>query len=101
MALTLNYQTKAEFAARFWQHVEELHRRAKNNDTVAAVQRDRLVWWVWQRIQDGDFTSAQVRDSFNTHFGRNLDATQWNAYVTNKLVPMKDRYLASTVEGDF
>jgi hypothetical protein len=55
---------------------------------------------VWRWIQDGDLTSDQVRLSFNAHFGRSLTVAQWNSYVTSRLIPMKDRYLAALAEAD-
>lgn len=101
MALDLRHQTAAQFAARFWRIVAAAQQAAKAGDPVAAMRRDRLVWWVWARIQAGDLTSDQVRLSFNNHFGRSLNAAQWNSFVTTKLIPMKDRYLASLAEADF
>lgn len=100
MALNLQHQTPDEFAARFWQLVERLQQRAKTDDPLARAELGRLVWRVWSWIQAGDLTSNQVRLAFNAHFGRNLNATQWNNYVTTRLVPMKDRHLASLAEAD-
>ena len=94
MALNLRHQTAAEFAARFWQKVRTAYQAGNK------LEYHRLVWWVWQRIQDGDLTSDQVRISFNAAYGRSLNAAQWNNLVTNRLVPMKDRYLALLAEAD-
>ena len=101
MALTFNHQTAAEFAARFWVRVTEVATLAKAGDAQAAARRDYLVWRVWKWIQDGDLTSDQVRVSFNNHFDRSLNTTQWNNYVSSRLVPMKDRHLAALAEADF
>ena len=75
MALDLKHQTAAEFAARFWARLKAAY-------------------------QAGDLTNDQVRLSFNTAYGRSLTLTQWNSFVTTKLVPIKDRYLAMLAEGD-
>ncbi len=100
MALTLNHQTAAQFAARFWVTLTQAHTLAKVGDISAAALRDRLVWRIWRWIQDGELTSDQVRLSFNAHFGRSLNTAQWNSYVTSRLVPMKDRHLAALAETD-
>jgi len=76
------------------------HVRAKEGDSLAAAGRDRLVWRIWRWIQDGELTSDQVRLSFNAHFGRSLTTPQWNSLVNTRLVPMKDRHLASLAETD-
>ena len=101
MALPLNHQTAAQFAARFWTRLAEVHARAKEGNVRSAAIRDRLVWRIWRWIQDGDLTNDQVRLSFNAHFGRSLNLAQWNSYVNSRLIPMKDRHLASLAEGDF
>jgi hypothetical protein len=94
MALDLKHQTAAQFAARFWKRVQTA-RAAGDTYTW-----HRLIWWVWSKVQSGDLTSDQVRLSFNAAFGRSLNTTQWNAFVTAKLVPIKDRYLAMLAEAD-
>lgn len=94
MALTLNHQTAAQFAARFWRKVQEAY-QSGDKQTY-----HRLIWWVWQKVQDGDLTNDQVRISFNNAFGRSLTLPQWNTFVTDRLVPIKDRYLAFLNEGD-
>ena len=91
--VVLRHQTKAEFAARVW---------ARLRDAFAGGDKltyHRLVWWFWARLQVGDFTSDQARVSFNSAFDRTLNAAQWTALVTARLVPMKDRYLALLAEG--
>jgi hypothetical protein len=98
--LPLTHQSAAQFAARFWVRMTSAHAMARAGDAEAAARRDKLVWRIWRWIQDGDLTSDQVRLSFNAHFGRSLNTTQWNNLVTTRLVPMKDRHLAALAEAD-
>ena len=93
MALNLQHQTAAQFAARFWQLVQ----RARSSGDQQEYHR--LIWWVWTKIQAGDLTSNDVRLSFNAAFGRSLNTTQWNNLVTTRFIPMKDRYVAWLAEG--
>ena len=93
MAIVLNHQTAAEFAARFWAKVKD----AYQNDRP---EFERLIWWIWARVQAGDLTNDQVRQSFNAAFGRSLTLAQWNSFVTSRLVPIKDRYLARLAEAE-
>lgn len=94
MALVLHHQTAAEFAVRFWTKVKDAYQRGDK------VEFARLITWVWQKVQDGDLTNDQVRLSFNAAYGRSLNTSQWNTFVTNTLVPIKDRYLAMQAQGD-
>lgn len=94
MALNLQHQTAAEFAARFWRKVQQAYQAGDK------LTYHRLIWWVWTKIQAGDLTSDQVRLSFNNAFGRSLNTTQWNNLVTTRFIPMKDRYLALLAEGE-
>lgn len=94
MALDLKHQTAAQFAARFWARVRAAYQSGNTQEY------HRLVWWVWTKIQAGDFTSDQVRLSYNAAYGKALNTTQWNTLVTTRLVPMKDRYLAFLAESD-
>ena len=93
MALTLNHQTASEFAARFWTRLQ----RAFN--TGDKIQYSRMIWWLSNRITAGDLTSTQVRDSFNLHFGRSLNTTQWNSLVQSRFIPARDRYQAMLDEA--
>ena len=93
MALVLRHQTAAQFAARFWAKVKD----AYQNDRP---EFERLVWRIWRWVQDGDLTNDQVRLSFNAAFGRSLNTSQWNSFVTARLVPIKDRYLARLAEAE-
>lgn len=92
MALNLKYQSGAQFAQRFWTKLK------------AAYDRDDkfvyhyMIWWIWSRIQAGDFTNDQVRQSYNNYFNKSLTLAQWNTLVTNRFVPIKDRYLAMIAE---
>ena len=94
MALNLQHQTAAQFAARFWQKVRSAYAAGDK------LTYHRLIWWVWTKIQSGDLTSDQVRLSFNSAYGRSLNTAQWNSLVTTRFVPMKDRYLALLAEGE-
>ena len=94
MALTLNHQTQAEFAARFWARVQKTYKRGEK------LEFCRLVWWVWNQIQLGNLTSDQVRLSFNAAYGRSLNTAQWNSFVTSTLIPAKDRWLAVSGQSD-
>lgn len=94
MALNLKHQTPAEFATRFW---AKLRTAYQNGDKLTY---HRMVWWIWARVQAGDLTNDQVRVSFNNAYGRNLTVAQWNSFVTSRLIPIKDRYLAMLAEGD-
>lgn len=94
MALNLQHQTAAEFAARFWDRVRDA-RQSGNR-----VEFARLLWWLYQRVQAGDITSTQARISFNAAYERNLSASQWDTLVTDRLLPIADRYQAMLDEAD-
>lgn len=94
MALTLQHQTAAEFAARFWAGVRDAYQRGDKYEFA------KRIWWVWTKVQAGDLTSDQVRQGFNAAYGRSLNTTQWNTFVTNTLVPIKNRYLAMRDQVD-
>jgi hypothetical protein len=94
MALDLKHQTKAQFAARFWSRLQQV--RASGDQ----VEFARRIWWLYNRVQAGDITSNEARQSFNAAYGRNLNATQWNNFTTTRLVPIRDRYQAMLDEGD-
>lgn len=94
MALNLQHQTAAGFAARFWTRL----RRALNDGDKLTYHR--MIWWIWSKVQNGDLTNDQVRVSFNNAYGRSLTLPQWNNLVTTRFIPIKDRYLALLAEGD-
>ena len=93
MALILSHQTVPELLVRVWSLVKE----AYDSGNKAGYQY--LIWWLWYRVDRGDITTAQARDAFNIVFSRSLNASQFNTLVTNRLVPIKDRYLAMIAEG--
>jgi len=92
LALNLQHQTAAEFAARFWLRV----RRAQDTDKVLF---GKLCAWLIARITAGDITDVQARTSFNTVFGRSLTAGQWTTLKTSRIQPAGDRYNAMRAEG--
>ena len=93
MALPLSHLTAEQFAARFWRAIKEAH------DSGDKIKYHFMVWWIWSKIQAGDLTSNQVRLSYNNYFGKSLTTQQWNTLVTNRFVPIKDRYLAWLAES--
>ncbi len=94
MALNLKHQTPAQFAARFWTRLRELYQSGNKQEFA------RRIWWLYQRIQAGDFTSNEVRLSFNAAYNRSLTAGQWSTLVTTRLLPIKDRYQAMLDEAN-
>lgn len=92
MALVLVHQTAAEFAARFWLLVQQ--NIGKDNVTF-----ERLMWWLTERLNAGDITDAQARNSFNTAFNRTLTAAEWTTLRANRITPAHDRYAAMLAEG--
>jgi hypothetical protein len=94
MALDLNHQTAGEFAARFWERLKRLYQDGNR------LEFARMVWWLYDRVLAGDFTSNEVRLSFNAAYGRSLNSPQWNTFVTDTLKPIRDRYQAMLDQGD-
>lgn len=94
MALNLQHQTPAQFAARFWAKVRAAYQSG------AKFEFARLIWWLYNRVQAGDVSNNDARLSFNAAYGRNLDSTQWTAFVTTRLLPIRDRYQAMIDEAD-
>lgn len=92
MALNLQHQTSTQFAARFWTRLKAAYERGDK------FVYHFMVWWIWSRIQAGDFTNDQVRQSYNSFFGKSLTLAQWNTLVASRFVPIKDRYLAFLAE---
>lgn len=88
MPLDLKHQMPAQFAARFWRSLQAAYRADDK------LKYHRMIWWLWTRIQAGDLTSNDVRLSYNAHFGKSLNATQWSNLVQTRFVPIKDRYRA-------
>lgn len=88
MALTLKHQTKPEFAARFWARLDKSFRDGNK------ILFQMLIWWIFQRMSYGDFTSNDVRLSYNAYFGKSINTTQWNNLVSTRFQPARDRYQA-------
>jgi hypothetical protein len=88
VALILKHQTPAQFAARFWRKLQYEY------DIKNKPEYCRLIWLIYKRIQAGDMTSNEVRLSYNNFYGKSLNTTQWNAYVTDRFIPAKDRWQA-------
>ena len=81
MALNLRFATGAELAAAF-------RRRYKAAEGFEAA---RLATWLLNRIDDGTFTDAQVRNAFG------LTVAQYNALKT-KFTSQRTAYLAIVAE---
>jgi hypothetical protein len=94
MALSLNHQTPQEFAARFWERVRSVYASGDR------IEFARMVWWIYGRVQAGDFTNNQVRLTFNAAYGRSLDSTQWSVFVATTILPIRDRYQAMIDQAD-
>jgi hypothetical protein len=92
--IVLAHQTKEEFAARYWQELLAAYQE------VDKVRVGYLIWWVYNRFSDGGFTSNQLRLSFNTAYERSLTGAQWNTLVTDRLIPIRDRYQAMLDEAE-
>ena len=75
MALSLNHQTAAEFAAR-------LRTRYLNAEKVECA---RIAKWILDHIDAGDFTETQVRNAFG------LTAGQWTT-LKSKLTALRSAY---------
>ena len=93
MAFNLQHQTAAEFGITFWRKCREAFEAGDK------LKYHRMIWWLWQKIQDGDITSAQARTAYNAAFNKSLTLAQWNTLVTNRFIPIKDRYLAWQAES--
>ena len=94
MALNLVHLTKEQFAAKFWERLQEKYQAGEK------LEFARMIWWLYNRIVDGDFTSNQVRLTFNAAYGRTLNPSQWNTFVTDRLIPIRNRYQAVLDESD-
>ena len=93
--LTFIESTPAEFATYFW---TILRRAFWQNDKPLY---HKMVWRLWKWVTDGKLTNEQVRVSFNNYFGTNYaSGSQWNTFIQNRMVPIKDRYLAMMSETE-
>jgi hypothetical protein len=88
MALNLRHQTAEQFAARYWARVEDAFRSGNK------LEFCRLLWWLTRKLVAGDITDAQARVSYNTAFGKTLNATQWTNLRSSRITPAHDRYQA-------
>ena len=77
MALNLNHQTAAQFAAR-------LRTRYQASSQIECA---RLAMWVLNHIDNGDFTETQIRNAFG------LTTGQWTTLQT-KLTNLRVAYNA-------
>lgn len=100
MALNLIHNTPAQIAARFWARLQAQRQLAVAGDEAARIKFSRMIWQLYGHVQAGDFTSNDVRLSFNAAYGRSLTLAQWNSFVTNTLAPIRDRYQAMIDQGD-
>ena len=66
MAINLNHQTAAQFAAR----LREWWRNSTREECA------RIAWWIIERINAGDVTDAQLRNAFG------LTVAQYNTLKT-------------------
>lgn len=84
MALNLQHQTPAQFAARLRQRY-----KSANKDEAA-----RLAKWVLDHLEAGDFTDVQIRNVFG------LTAGQWTT-LKAKMTTMRTNYEAvQTAAGE-
>ena len=81
MALNLQHQTAAEFAAR-------LVVRFK---AASQMEKGRLATWIYDHYQAGDFTALQLRTAFG------MTVTQFNTFVT-RIQTLRTHYLAVIAE---
>lgn len=89
----VTHQTLAQFASRFWYRVQNALNSADK------VEFSRLIWWLYNNVQKGNFTSDQVRNSYNNFFSKSLNTAQWNSLVNTRIIPIRDRYQAMLDEG--
>lgn len=106
MALNFNHNTPAQIAAQFWQRLRDVRVRVEAAAPgsparrEAAVEFARMVWKLYGHVQAGDFTSNEVRLSFNAAYNRSLTAGQWTTFVQDTLKPIRDRYQAMLDQAD-
>jgi len=77
MAISLQHQTPAQFAAR-------LRARFKGATKAEAA---RIATWILDHLEAGDFTDAQLRNAWN------LSAAQWTA-LKSRLTALRTAYRA-------
>ena len=81
MALDLTHQTAAQFAAR-------LKARFK---AAQKYEKARIAAWMYDRVQAGDITVAQIKTAFD------LDQAQW-LVLRDRLLALKEHYDAIEAE---
>lgn len=84
MALNLKHQTAAQLAARF----RERFRGASKEEAA------RMATWLLNRIDEGDFTDAQVRSAFG------LTVTQYNNLKTRMGTLRANWQAVQTAQGE-
>ncbi len=94
MALNLQHQTAAEFAARFWTALRSAY---KAGDKLRFC---RLLYWLERRLIAGDITDAGARTTYNNVFGKALTAGQWTTLRAGRIKPSHDRYAAILAESE-
>lgn len=77
MALDLKHQTPAQFVARF-----RAAYRTASKDKAA-----KMAAWLYDRVQAGDITAAQIRTAFG------FTAAQFTAFQT-RILALRDHYNA-------
>lgn len=77
MALNLNHQTAAQFAAR----LRARYQRSSREECT------RLAWWLLRRINAGDVTDTQVRNAFG------MSVAEYTAFKT-RLTTLHDHWNA-------
>lgn len=94
MALNLQHQTAAQFAARFWNAVQASY---TSGDKIRFC---RLLYWLERKLLSGDITDTGARTTYNQTFGKSLTAAQWTTLRANRIKPAHDRYAAMLAEGE-
>jgi hypothetical protein len=87
ITITLQHQTAAQFAARFWDKLQQAYSEDK-------IRYCRMIWWLSNKVTSGELTSNDIRLSYNNFFNKSLTITQWNTLVNTRFIPARDRYQA-------
>ena len=83
----------SQFAVKFWTKLSQVY------DSDDKTYFCYMIWWLYNRVVSGNFTSNDIRISYNSFFNKNLTSTQWNNLVNTRLLPAKDRYQAMLDEA--
>ena len=92
--IILNHLTKEQFAALFWETLKQTYLDGDRREYHF------MIWWLYDRVSAGDFTSNEVRLTFNDAYGRSLNPSQWTSFTSARLAPIRDRYQAMLDEAD-